>query len=70
MVTILNKRKNKRLSKNYAMIYFKDKKPLKKTYESVTMAFYDYENKGCIYIELFTPYGVKLASYPNSHKES
>jgi hypothetical protein len=53
-------------SKNYAMIYLKDKKPLKKHYETSAKAFFDHEDKGCTHVELFNEYGVKLSSYKAS----
>lgn len=58
----------KKASKKYAMIYFRNKKPLKKNYETSTKAFFDYEDKGCIYVELFNENGVRLSSYPNPKK--
>ena len=51
--------------KKYAMIYFRDKKPLKKHYETSVKAFFDYEEQGAIFVELFNEYGVKLSSYRN-----
>jgi len=54
-------------SKNYTIIYFKDKKPIKKYYDSVIDAFDDYEHQGCIYVELFKKFGIKLASYPHTN---
>lgn len=58
----------KKASKKYAIIYFRDKKPLKKNYETSTKAFNDYEDKGCIFVELFNENGVKVSSYPNPKK--
>ena len=52
----------KRLEKTYALIYFRDKKPIKKAYETASKAFYDYEEKGCILVELFNERGTLIAS--------
>ncbi len=60
--------KSSKKGKEYAMIYFRDKKPLKKSYESSVRAFNDYEDKGCIFVELFNENGTKLSSYPNPKK--
>lgn len=51
-------------SKNYVMIHFKDKKPIKKNYDTCMKAFYDYEDDGCTYVELFNSLGTKISSYP------
>ncbi len=51
-------------NKTYALIYFRYKKPLKKSYDSCMRAFYDYEERGCVYVELYTEYGMRLCSYP------
>jgi hypothetical protein len=58
----------KRETKNYALIYFRDKKPLKKPYDTVSKAFYDYEDKGCVLVELFNERGTLLASRKPSAK--
>lgn len=52
-------------TKNYALIYFNDKKPLKKRYDTVSEAAYDYESEGCILVELFNEWGVLLGSINN-----
>lgn len=52
-------------TKKYAMIHFIDKKPIKRNYETSTKAFNDYEDQGCIFIELFNANGVKVSSYKN-----
>lgn len=49
---------------SYALIHFPDKKPLKKSYDTCTKAYFDYESKGCTFVELFDARGVLLASYP------
>ena len=51
-----------RKPKNYALIYFRDKKPLKKPYDTASKAFNDYEDKGCVLVELFNERGTLLAS--------
>ena len=51
----------KRETKNYALIYFRDKKPLKKPYDTASEAFSDYEGKGCVLVELFNERGNLLA---------
>ena len=53
----------KKSGKSYAMIYFNDRKPLKKYYDTCMKAFYDYESQGCISVELFDYRGIKLSSY-------
>lgn len=58
----------KRETKNYALIYFRDKKPLKKPYDTVSSALYDYEDKGCVLVELFNGRGTLLASRKPSVK--
>jgi hypothetical protein len=50
----------KRKTKNYALIYFPDKKTLKKPYDTVSEAFLDYKNKGCMLVELFNERGTRL----------
>ena len=52
------------VSKNYAIIHFADKKPIKKRYDSAYKAFIDYEEMGCVYAELFNEKGIRLSSYP------
>ncbi len=52
----------KREAKHYALIYFRDKKPLKKAYETASKAFYDYEDKGCVLVELFNEKGALVSS--------
>lgn len=54
------KNSNKRETKNYALIYFRDKKPLKKPYDTASKAFYDYEDRGCVLVELFNERGTLL----------
>lgn len=49
-------------TKNYALIHFGNKKPIKKAYDTVSKAFYDYEDKGCVLVELFDEKGRLLAS--------
>ena len=58
----------KRETKNYALIYFRDKKPLKKPYDTASKALYDYEDKGCVLVELFNERGTLLASRKPSSK--
>jgi hypothetical protein len=53
--------KTKRETKNYAIIYFENKKPIKRTYDTVSQAFYEYEAKGCVLVELFNR-GTLIAS--------
>ena len=48
--------------KTYAIIYFRDKKPIKKAYETASRAFYDYEEEGCVLVELFNERGTLIAS--------
>ena len=48
--------------KKYALIYFMDKKTIKKDYETASKAFYDYEEKGCILVELFNERGTLIVS--------
>jgi len=48
--------------KNFALIHFQDKKPLKRRYETATKAMYDYLNKGCILVELYNERGILLSS--------
>ena len=48
--------------KTYATIYFRDKKPIKKAYETASRAFYDYEEEGCVLVELFNERGTLIAS--------
>ncbi len=45
----------------YAIIHFKDRKPLKKKYATASKAFYDHEDKGCVLVELFNANGLLLA---------
>lgn len=52
----------KRETKNYALIYFSGKKPIKKAYDTVSKAFNDYEEKGCVLVELFNERGTLIAS--------
>jgi hypothetical protein len=52
----------KRETKNYALIYFRNKKPLKKAYDTASKAFYDHEDKGCVLVELFNQRGTLLSS--------
>jgi hypothetical protein len=56
----------KRETKNYALIYFRDKKPIKKAYDTASKAFYDYEEKGCILVELFNERGTLIVSNKKS----
>jgi len=58
----------KRETKNYTLIYFRDKKPLKKTYDTASKAFNDYEDKGCVLVEMFNERGTLLASRRPSAK--
>ena len=53
-------------TKNYALIYFRDKKPLKKPYDTASKAFYDYEDKGCVLVELFNERGTLLVRKPSA----
>jgi len=55
-------------SKKYAVIHFKDKKSIKKKYDSSYKAFSDYENQGVDYVELFNERGDLLSSYPKKDK--
>jgi hypothetical protein len=50
----------------YALIYFENKKTLKKPYETAAKAFYDYESEGCILAELYNSRGNKLSSMGNN----
>lgn len=52
----------KRTTKNYALIYFKDKKPIKRAYDTASKAFDDFEEQGCILVELFNSRGILIAS--------
>lgn len=52
-------------NKQYAIIHFEGKKPLKRTYNSCVKAFWDYEHMGCSFVELFNANGIRLSSYPN-----
>ena len=52
----------KKRNKNYALIYFRDKRPIKKAYDTASKAFYDYEDMGCVLVELFNERGNLLAS--------
>ena len=52
----------KRETKNYAMIYFRDKKHIKRAYDTASKAFNDYEEKGCVLVELFNSGGTLIAS--------
>lgn len=52
----------KRETKNYVMIYFRDKKPIKRAYDTASKAFYDFEEKGCVLVELFNSRGTLMAS--------
>lgn len=52
------------VKKSYAIIYFGDKKPLKRYYETSAKAFYDYREMGCTFVELFNGKGVKISSFP------
>ena len=54
--------KTKRETKNYAMIHFNNKKPIKRAYDTASKAFYDFEEKGCILVELFNHNGILIAS--------
>jgi len=56
-------------SGNYAIIYFMDRKPLKKKYDTSTKAFSDWEEQGCVYVELFNKIGRKLSSFPSSARD-
>lgn len=49
--------------KNYVLIYFKNKKPIKRIYNTSSKAFFDYQLKGCIYTELFDFKGIKISSF-------
>ncbi len=49
-------------TKKYAKIHFLDKKPITKAYETASKAFYDYQNEGCVLVELFDSNGLILAS--------
>lgn len=52
----------KRETKNYAIIYFKNRKSIKKPFDTASRAFYEYEEKGCISVELFNERGILLSS--------
>lgn len=52
----------KRETKNYALIYFSDKKTLKKPYDTASRAFFDYEDRGCILVELYNERGILLVT--------
>ncbi len=49
--------------KTYALIHFKDRKPIKRRYDSVVKAYYDYENEGCTHTELFNRFGQRIISF-------
>ena len=51
--------------KKYAIIHFENKKSIKKNYETCTRAFHDYEDQGCVFVELLNSNGMRLASFPN-----
>ena len=50
------------MTKNYVLIHYKNKRPLKKYYDTASKAFFDHDD--CIYVELFNKNGVRLASFP------
>ena len=52
------------IGKNYALIYFADKKPIKKNYETASKAFFDYEEMGSTYAELYDAKGIFKSSFP------
>lgn len=45
------------------IIYFDSGKKIKKNYETCMKAFFDYENKGCILVELFNKNGLLISKY-------
>ena len=49
----------------YTLIYFQNKKPLKKRYDTSVKAFNEYQDKGCIFVELFNENNIRISSYPN-----
>ena len=51
--------------KTYALIHFKNKKPIKRNYSTASAAFYDFEEKGCTLVELFDHRGILLSSIKN-----
>lgn len=53
--------------KPYVLIYFRGKKRLKRQYDTASGAFFDYEDYGCFYAELFDERGIKLSAYPIGH---
>lgn len=55
-----------KIDKKYVLIYFKDRKPVRKHYDTSSKAYYDYQERGCIFVELFNESGVKLSSYPKN----
>lgn len=52
----------KRLTTNFAVIYF-GKKTAKKPYDTAAKAFFDHEREGCIGVELFNERGILLSSF-------
>jgi DNA repair protein RadC len=61
--------KGGQVNKNYALIYFADKKSIKKRYDSAYKAFSDYENSGSVYAELYSENGVLLSAYPKKENQ-
>jgi hypothetical protein len=56
--------------KSYAVIHFKDKKSIKKNYNTSYGAFCDHKDQGCVFAELFDERGVRISSYPSSESIS
>jgi outer membrane lipoprotein-sorting protein len=48
--------------KTYALIYIGNRKPIKRSYDTSSKAFYDYEDRGCVKVELYDGRG-RLLSY-------
>ena len=52
-----------RETKNYALIYIDNKKPIKRAYDTASGAYYDHEHLGDkVRVELYDYRNIKLAS--------
>ncbi len=56
----------KRDQNTYALIYFRDKKTLKRRYDTAAKAFYDFEDQGCYLVELFDERNIRLSARKDS----
>lgn len=52
----------KRTTKNYAMIYCRDKEPIKKAYDTASAAYYDYLDKDLLFVKLFDARGILICT--------